>query len=137
MKDLFDRSPSDSQPVIIDSTPPPSRVEPSPPARGFLQTISLAPGPAGGTIVCNLMLEPMYVASLGAAFVLGLFVASGLAYYCYHMQRHAGDPDSVAKGKAALVFVLTAAPLPLSPFIAAPAALAGLLARWTNRRGDE
>jgi hypothetical protein len=85
------------------------------------------------TVIVDLMVFGMDTVSLEALLPLGMFIAAGLGVVVYRIQREYGDDRQRATTKAFLIALLTAIPVPLSPVIAVPAGVVGIVSRITRR----
>jgi len=133
MKDHYDDSPSSAQPVIIDSGAPITRVEPSPPQRGLLQTVGLAPTTAISAIAVDTVLFSGNVASMGLLLPFSILSAGVLGWISYRWQRRWGDDHDLALTKAVLIGLLTAIPAPITWLFAGPAGVAGLFKKFSRK----
>jgi hypothetical protein len=107
---------------------------PTPPQRGFLQTVGLAPTTAASAIAVDLVLFSGDVASMGLLLPFSLVSAGVLGWISYRWQRRWGDDHELALTKAVLVGLLTAIPAPITWLFAGPAGVAGII---KNMRGKQ
>jgi hypothetical protein len=104
-------------------------------ARGFGQIFGLHPQAAILTILVDLMLFGSQVISLGLLLPLGIVVAILLGYIVYRIQiKNFGDEHDAALTKALIVGLLTAIPVPLSPLLAVPTGVIGLVSLLVRRK---
>ena len=97
-------------------------------ARGLASMLGLDPGAAGLAILVDLMVFGGDAASLGLFVPFAAAVAAVLGYIVYRIQvtRH-GDTHGAALIKALSVGLLTAIPVPLTPIIAIPGGILGIV----------
>jgi hypothetical protein len=97
-------------------------------AKGLAQMFGLDFRAAILTVIVDLMLFAGDVATLGALTPIGVGVAGALAYIVYRMQiKWYGDDHDSALIKAMVVGLLTVIPVPLTPLIAIPGGLIGVV----------
>jgi hypothetical protein len=97
-------------------------------SRGLAQTFGLDIRAAILAVIVDLMVFGGEVFSLETLLPLGICVASVLAFIVYKIQRkwHQDEHDS-ALIKALIVGLLTAIPVPLTPIIAVPGGILGIV----------
>jgi hypothetical protein len=97
-------------------------------SRGLSQMFGLHPSASVLTILVDLMLFGGDVVTLGAMIPLGVVVAAVLAFIVYRIQiTWYGDDHDSALNKAFIVGLLTVIPVPLSPLVAIPGGLIGIV----------
>ena len=80
------------------------------------------------TVIVDLMIFSGDIASLGILVPSAVAVATALAYIVYKIQlRWYGDDQESAFIKAMIIGLLTAIPVPLSPFLAVPGGIVGIV----------
>jgi hypothetical protein len=97
-------------------------------SRGLAQTFGLDIRAAILAVIVDLMVFGGDVASLGALLPIAIGVAGVLAFIVYKIQVkwYKDDHDS-ALIKALIIGLLTAIPVPLTPLIAIPGGLLGIV----------
>ena len=97
-------------------------------SRGLAQTFGLDIRAAILAVIVDLMVFGGEVLSLETLLPLGICVAFVLAFIVYKIQRkwHQDDHDS-ALIKAMIIALLTAIPVPLTPLIAIPGGIIGIV----------
>ena len=103
------------------------------PDRGFLKLVGLSPVAAGVSIAVDLVLSAEDLITAGLAIPFSLLAAAGLGWITYKLQIKWGDDPDAAKVKAVLIALLTAIPVPITPLLAGPAGLAGLIRNAVRR----
>ena len=94
----------------------------------LVQKFGLHYSAAALTVIVDVMLFTGDLATLGALTPIGVGVAGVLAFIVYKMQvKWYGDDHESALIKALVVGLLTAIPVPLTPIIAIPAGLIGIV----------
>ena len=79
-------------------------------------------------VLVDLMVFTGDVASLGALLPFAMCVAAALGFVTYKIQRHwYGDDQNSALIKSMIVGLLTAIPAPLTPLIAIPGGIVGIV----------
>ena len=103
-------------------------------SRGLAQTFGLDIRAAILAVIIDLMVFGGEVLSLETLLPLGICVALVLAFIVYRMQRkwHQDDHDS-ALIKAMIIGLLTAIPVPLTPIIAVPGGLLGIVSSFRRK----
>jgi hypothetical protein len=97
-------------------------------AKGLAQMFGLDIRAAILTVIVDLMLFAGDVVTLGALTPIGVGVAGALAYIVYRMQiKWYGDDHDSALIKAMVVGLLTVIPMPLTPLVAIPGGLIGVV----------
>jgi len=97
-------------------------------SHGLTQMFGLHPSASLLTILVDLMLFGGDVVTLGTMIPLGVAVSAVLAFIVYRIQiTWYGDDHDSALNKALIVGLLTAIPVPLSPLVAIPGGLIGIL----------
>jgi hypothetical protein len=128
--------PWEGQPPIrrvppLSTAPDGGREEKSPhaaAAKGFAQTFGLEIRAAMLMVIVDVMLFSGDLATLGALTPIGVGVAGVLGFIVYKMQvKWYGDDHDSALIKALVVGLLTAIPVPLTPIIAIPGGLIGIV----------
>jgi hypothetical protein len=106
-----------------------------PAAHGLGQVFGLDPRAAILTVLVDLLLFGGDILSFGFLVVFGMFVAAALGWIVYRIQRFTyGDDHNAALTKAAIVALLTAIPVPLTPLIAVPGGIIGTLSLLKRAR---
>ena len=96
--------------------------------KGLAQMFGLDLRAAVLVILVDLMLVGIDVISFGAFIVMGLVVAGVLGYIVYKIQKQwFGDDHESALIKALIVGLLTAIPAPLTPLVAVPCGILGVV----------
>jgi hypothetical protein len=101
-------------------------------SRGLASMLGLDPRTAALAILVDLMLFGGDAASLGLFVPFGAAVAAVLGFTVYRIQLTRGDAHDAALIKALSIGLLTAIPVPLTPIIAIPGGILGLV-RATRR----
>ncbi|HEY1685906.1 MAG TPA: hypothetical protein VGG19_14170 [Tepidisphaeraceae bacterium] len=97
-------------------------------SRGLAQMFGLDPRAAVLTVLIDLMVFGTDTFSLETLLPLGVLIAGVLGFIVYKMQRKwYGDDHDSALIKCLVVSILTAIPIPISPFLAIPAGIVGAL----------
>jgi len=133
MKQPYDYERSNSEPAVIEHTPPTIPPPTGDAGGGILQTIGLAPGTAIAAIGVDVLPSGGDLISLGALLPFSVLAAGGLGFFTYRMQRNWGDDHNTAIAKAVLIGLVTAIPVPITPILAAPAGIAGFLRNLTRK----
>jgi hypothetical protein len=103
-------------------------------SRGLAQTFGLDPRAAILTVIVDLMVFGTDTISLEALLPLGVAVAGVLGYIIYRIQRSwYGDDKESAVIRALIIFLLTAIPVPLSPIIAIPSGVIGIVKKLSGK----
>jgi hypothetical protein len=116
--------PGDKQPHDTDE---PISIIRQAPERGFLQLVGLSPATAALAIGVDLLLFAEDVISLGMLVPLSVLAAGALGFCTYKLQRKWGDDHDAAIVKAVVIGLVTAIPVPVTPLLAVPAGLAGVM----------
>jgi hypothetical protein len=96
--------------------------------RGLTQTFGLDIRTALLAVLVDMMVFGGDVLSAGALIPLGIAVAGVLGFIAYKIQtRWYGDDHDSALIKALIVGLLTAIPVPLTPIIAVPGGVLGVI----------
>lgn len=103
-------------------------------SRGLAQTFGLDIRAAILAVIVDLMVFGGEVVSFEALLPLGICVAGVLGFITYKMQRkwHQDDHDS-ALIKALIIGLLTAIPVPLTPIIAVPGGVLGIVSSFRRK----
>jgi hypothetical protein len=96
-------------------------------AQGLAQTFGLDIRAAILAVLVDLMVFGGDTISLETLLPLGICVAAVLGLIVYRLQRSYGDDHDSAVTKALIVSLLTAIPVPLTPLIAIPGGLLGIV----------
>jgi hypothetical protein len=115
------------------ATPEPISIVRQLPERGFLQLVGLAPGAAVLAVGVDMLLFAEDVISLGLLVPLSVVAAGALGFCTYKLQRKWGDDHDAAIVKAVVIGLVTAIPVPVTPLLAGPAGLAGLIRNALKR----
>jgi hypothetical protein len=119
--------PASSAPVEPFQQHPPT-LPAGTPARHFSQTFGLDPRAAFLFVLVDLLLFGGELATLGALICFAPVVGVVVAYISYKMQRAwFFDTHESALIKALVLGLLTAIPAPVTPLIAVPGGIVGLL----------
>lgn len=105
--------------------------------RGLAQTFGLDIRAAALVVIVDLMVFGGSIVSFGLLVWLELVAAVVLGFIVYRIQRHwYGDDHDSALTKSLIVGLVTVIPAPLTPVIAVPCGLLGLvqMARGVTRR---
>jgi hypothetical protein len=103
-------------------------------SQGLAQTFGLAPSAATLTVIVDLMVFGADTISFETLLPLGVAVAAVLGYIVYRIQRSSyGDAKESAVTKGLIIFLLTAIPVPLSPIIAIPGGVIGLVKKISGK----
>jgi hypothetical protein len=95
--------------------------------RGLAQIFGLAPRAAFLAVLVDLLVFTGDTLSLETLLPLGIGIAGVLGFIVYRIQRHSyGDDHHAALTKALIVGLLTAIPVPITPFFAIPGGLLGI-----------
>jgi len=97
------------------------------PEKGFLQLVGLSPAVAALAIGTDMLLFAEDVISMGMLLPLSAIASGALGYCTYRMQRRWGDDHHGAMVKAVIIGLFTVIPVPITPIVAGPAGLAGLI----------
>jgi chromate transport protein ChrA len=101
---------------------------------GLMQMFGIHPQAAILTVIVDLMVFSGDTASLEILLPLGVAIAAVLGFIVYRIQvKHYGDDHESAFIKALIIGFLTAIPAPLSPIIAIPGGLVGIVRTITRR----
>jgi chromate transport protein ChrA len=101
---------------------------------GLMQMFALQPKAAVLTVLVDAMVFSLDTASLEVLLPLGIAVAAVLGFIVYKIQRkEGGDDRDTALIKGVTIALLTAIPVPLSPFIAIPGGLIGIVKAITRK----
>jgi chromate transport protein ChrA len=107
---------------------------PSQRGAGLTQMFGIHPQAAVLTVIVDLMVFTGDTASLETLLPLGVAISAVLGFIVYRIQRkHYGDDSESAFIKATIIALLTAIPAPLSPFIAIPGGLIGIVKSITRK----
>ena len=103
-------------------------------SRGLAQTFGLDIRAAILAVIVDLMVFGAEVVSFETLLPLGICVAGVLAFIVYKIQRkwHQDDHDS-ALIKAMIIGLLTAIPVPLTPIIAVPGGIFGIVSSFRRK----
>jgi hypothetical protein len=103
-------------------------------SRGLAQTFGLDIRAAILAVIVDLMVFGGEVFSFEVLLPLGICVAGVLAFIVYKIQRkwHQDDHDS-ALIKALIIGLLTAIPVPLTPIIAVPGGILGIVSSFRRK----
>jgi Na+-translocating ferredoxin:NAD+ oxidoreductase RnfD subunit len=97
-------------------------------SRGLTQMFGLHIQAATLTVLVDLMVFGMDTVSLETLAPLGVVVAAVLGFIVYRIQRKSyGDDHDTALNKALIIGLLTAIPVPLTPLIAIPGGVIGIV----------
>ena len=97
-------------------------------SRGLAATFGLDFRAAILTVIVDLMVFGTDTISFETLLPLGIFVAAVLGFIVYRIQRgNYGDTHDAALTKALIVGLLTAIPVPLTPVVAIPGGLLGMV----------
>lgn len=101
---------------------------------GLMQMFALEPKAAVLTVLVDVMVFTGDTASLETLLPLGIAIAAVLGFLVYKIQRKdGGDDHDTALIKGLIIGLLTAIPVPLSPFIAIPGGLIGIVKAITRK----
>jgi hypothetical protein len=121
--------------VPIEAAQSPIAPQVPPAVAGFGRVFGLDPRAAILTVLVDLLLFGGDILSFGFLVVFGMFVAAALGWIVYRIQRFTyGDDHNAALTKAAIVALLTAIPVPLTPLIAVPGGIIGTLSLLKRAR---
>jgi hypothetical protein len=99
-------------------------------AKGLAQTFGLDIRAAVLTIIVDLMISTMDAISLETLIPLGIAISIVLGFITYKIQsKWYGDDHDSALIKALIIGLLTAIPVPITPIVAIPSGILGLLNR--------
>lgn len=116
-------TPSGSRPQAQET-----QISQQPAAKGLIQTFGLHVTSAVLTIIVDMMLFGGEIVSVGLLIPLGIACGLVLGFIVYRIQRHwYGDDQNSALIKAMIVGLLTAIPTSVTPVIAAPAGVLGIV----------
>lgn len=104
-----------------------------PTERRFVDAIALSPASAAVAIGTDLLLCGVDTATFELSLPFCAAAAGVIGYVVYRLQLNAGDDAGNARMKAFLIGFLTALPLPVTPLLAGPAGLAGLIKNFRGR----
>ena len=97
-------------------------------SRGLTQMFGLHIQAAKLAVLVDLMVFGIDTVSLETLAPLGVVVAAVLGFIVYRIQRKSyGDDHDTALTKALIIGLLTAIPVPLTPLIAIPAGIVGIV----------
>ena len=96
-------------------------------ARGLMALLGLELPAAFLAIFVDLMVFGVDTFSFETLLPLGIGVAAVLGFIVYKIQRKAGDDHDYALIKALSIALLTAIPVPLTPIVAVPSGLLGIV----------
>jgi hypothetical protein len=97
-------------------------------AQGLVQMFGLDPRVAVFLVIVDLLLFGGNIVSLGTLIPLGVAVGAAVGFITYRGQRHwFGDDHESALIKAMMVAVLTAIPVPITPLVAIPGGVLGVV----------
>ena len=103
-------------------------------SRGLCQMFGLEPRMALLTVIIDLMVFGADTFSMELLLPLGIGVAVVLGFIVYLAQKKwYGDDKESALIKALIIFLLTAIPVPLGPFIAIPGGLIGIVKKISGK----
>jgi hypothetical protein len=119
---MFDRSKSKTIQTVTAATP--GQVSGS---RGLAAMFALDIRAAVLTILVDLMVFGIDTISFETLLPLGILIAAVLAFIVYRIQIEYGDDKQSAMTKCLIIGLLTAIPAPLSPLVAIPGGLFGLV----------
>jgi hypothetical protein len=103
-------------------------------SQGLAQMFGLDPRAAVLTVIVDLMVFGADTFSLEMLLPLGVAVAAILGYIVYRLQRSSyGDDKQSAITKGLIIFLLTAIPVPLSPILAIPAGVIGIVKKLSGK----
>jgi hypothetical protein len=103
-------------------------------SQGLAQTFGLDPRAAILTVIVDLMVFGADTISVETLLPLGVAVAAVLGYIVYRIQRSSyGDEKESAVTKGLIIFLLTAIPVPLSPIIAIPGGVIGIVKKLSGK----
>lgn len=103
-------------------------------SQGLAQTFGLDPRAAILTVIVDLMVFGADTISFETLLPLGVAVAAVLGYIVYRIQRGSyGDEKESAVTKGLIIFLLTAIPVPLSPIIAIPGGVIGIVKKLSGK----
>lgn len=103
-------------------------------SQGLAQTFGLAPSAATLTVLVDLMVFATDTISFETLLPLGIAIATVLGYIVFRMQRKwYGDDKESAVIKGLIIFLLTAIPAPLSPIIAIPCGVIGIVKKISGK----
>jgi hypothetical protein len=103
-------------------------------SQGLAQTFGLDPRAAILTVIVDLMVFGADTISFETLLPLGVAVAAVLGYIVYRIQRSSyGDEKESAVTKGLIIFLLTAIPVPLSPIIAIPGGVIGVVKKLAGK----
>src|ERR1700722_13933156 len=105
-------------------------------SHGLVQTLGLDIRAAILTVLVDLMVFGGDSLSFETLLPLGIGVAAVLGFIVYRIQRKSyNDGHEAALTKALIVALLTAIPVPLTPLVAIPGGILGIVTS-VRRRGD-
>jgi len=114
-------------PLVYHPAPTPDQEHVANGGRGLTQMFGLHFSSAVLTIIVDLMVFGGDVISGGMLLPVGIVLAVVLGFIVYRIQRHMyGDDHNAALTKALIVGLLTAIPVPVTPFVAIPSGVIGL-----------
>jgi len=103
-------------------------------SRGLCQMFGLDPRVALLTVIIDAMVFGADTFSMELLLPIGIGVAAVLGLIVYLAQKKwYGDDKESAVIKALIIFVLTAIPVPLGPFIAIPGGLIGIVKKISGK----
>ncbi|MDP9175810.1 MAG: hypothetical protein M3O30_18370 [Planctomycetota bacterium] len=101
---------------------------------GLTQMFGIHPQAAILTVIVDLMVFSANTATLELFLPLGVAIAAVLGFIVFRIQvKHYGDDRESAFIKAMIIALLTAIPAPLSPILAIPGGILGIV-RTIRRR---
>ncbi len=102
--------------------------------RGLAQVFGLSPQAAFLAVLVDMLVFTGDTLSLETLLPLGIGIAAVLGLIVYRIQRHSyNDDHNTALTKALIVGLLTAIPVPITPFFAIPGGLLGIVRAITRK----
>ena len=102
-------------------------------ARGLAQVFGLNIRAAILAVLVDLMLFGEDAVTFGTHMPLGICAAAALSFIVYKIQRQDGDDHDSALIKSLIIGLLTAIPSPLTPLIAIPGGIIGVVSYIRGR----
>lgn len=102
-------------------------------SRGLAAAFGLEFRAALLTIIVDVMVFGLDTVSLETLLPLGIIIATVLGFIVYRIQMESGDDKQQAMTKGMIIGLLTAIPAPLSPIVAVPAGLLGVVNKVRRR----
>jgi hypothetical protein len=102
-------------------------------SRGLAAMFGLDIRAAVLTILVDLMVVSIDTVSFETLLPLGILIAAILAFIVYRIQIEYGDDKQSAMTKCLIIGLLTAIPAPLSPLVAIPGGLLGIVKAIRHR----